>query len=114
MFDVALATGLRLGELRALRWCDVDFERSLIRVEQAYSRATLKRPKTDAGIRSVPLFASAEAAMRELAARAFARGRFADNELVFATGRGTPLDGSNFNSLVWSKTLQGHVRQGGV
>jgi integrase len=106
LFDVALATGLRLGELRALRWRDVDFERSLIRVEQAYSRSTLKRPKTDAGVRSVPLFPSAEAAMRELAARAFTRGRFADDQLVFATGRVTPLDGSNFNHLVWSKALQ--------
>ncbi|MGH3015110.1 MAG: tyrosine-type recombinase/integrase, partial [Gaiellaceae bacterium] len=65
LFDVALATGLRLGELRGLRWGDVDFERSVIRVGQAYSRRTLKRPKTDAGNRSVPLFASAEAAMRE-------------------------------------------------
>jgi integrase len=106
LFDVALGSGLRLGELRALRWCDVDFERSLIRVEQAYSRSTLKRPKTDAGLRSVPLFPSAEGAMRELAARAFARGRFADDQLVFATERGTPLDGSNFNHLVWSKALQ--------
>jgi integrase len=106
LFDVALATGLRLGELRALRWGDVDFERTLIRVQQAYSRRTLKRPKTEAGNRSVPLFASAEAAMRELAARAFARDRFADDQLVFATERGTQLDGSNFNHKVWSKALQ--------
>ena len=106
LFDVALATGLRLGELRGLRWGDVDFERSVIRVQQAYSRRTLKRPKTGAGIRSVPLFPSAEAAMRELAARAFARGRFADDQLVFATERGTPFDGSNFNHGVWSKALQ--------
>jgi integrase len=106
LFDVALATGLRLGELRALHWGYVDFERSLIRVELAYSRRTLKRPKTDAGIRSVPLFPSAETAMRELAARAFARGRFADDQLVFPTERGTPLDGSNFNHAVWSKAQQ--------
>jgi integrase len=106
LFDVALATGLRLGELRGLRWNDVDFERSMIRVRQAYSRRTLKRPKTDAGTRSVPLFPSAEAAMRELAARAFTRGRFADEQLVFPTERGTPLDGSNFNHAVWTKALQ--------
>lgn len=106
LFDVALATGLRLGELRALRWCDVDFERSLIRVELAYSGRTLKRPKTDAGIRPIPLFPSAEAALREVAARAFARGRFADDQLVFPTERGTPLDGSNFNHAVWSRALR--------
>jgi integrase len=36
LFDVALGTGLRLGELRALAWRHVDLERRLIRVEQAY------------------------------------------------------------------------------
>jgi hypothetical protein len=28
----------------------------LIRVERAYSRAELKRPKTKAGVRAVPMF----------------------------------------------------------
>ena len=50
LFDVALGTGLRLGELRALRWGDVDRERRLIRVERAYSRQQLRRPKTDSGV----------------------------------------------------------------
>ena len=76
-FDVALGTGLRLGELRALRWGDVDRDRRVIRVERAFSRRELKRPKTDAGIRSVPLFASVDEALRELAARAVERGRYA-------------------------------------
>lgn len=54
----------------------------------------------------VPLFPSAEAELLQLAARAFAPGRFADDQLVFPTERGTPLDGSNFNHAVWSKALQ--------
>jgi integrase len=58
LYDVALGTGLRLGELRALRWCDVDRARHLLRVEQAYSRNDLKRPKSEAGIRSIPKGAS--------------------------------------------------------
>ncbi|HYM64122.1 MAG TPA: site-specific integrase [Gaiellaceae bacterium] len=79
LFDVALGTGLRLGELRALRWNDVDRERRLIRVERAYSRQELRRPKTESGVRSVPLFPSVEAAF------------YAPEELVFASMRGTPL-----------------------
>ncbi len=106
LFDVALGTGLRLGELRALRWRDVERERRLIRVERAYSRQELRRPKTESGIRSVPLFASVEAAFRELAARAVERGRYAPVELVFASMRGTPLQPSNFRQRVWDTALR--------
>jgi integrase len=86
-FDVALGTGLRLGELRALRWSDVDRERRLIRIERAYSRKHLRRPKTESGIRSVPLFPSVNTALREVAARAVERGRYAPDELVFGSMR---------------------------
>ncbi len=106
LFDVALATGLRFGELRALTWVDVDRERRLIRVERAYSRQELKRPKTDAGVRAVPLFPTAAAALEALAARALTRGRDAPNELIFGTARGTPLQPSNFNRRVWQPALR--------
>ncbi|MDQ3858467.1 MAG: site-specific integrase [Actinomycetota bacterium] len=106
LFDVALGTGLRLGELRALRWRDVEREHRLIRVERAYSRQQLRRPKTDSGIRSVPLFPSVDAAFRELAARAVERGRYAPDELVFGSIRGTPLQPSNFRQRVWDPALQ--------
>jgi integrase len=106
LFDIALGTGLRLGELRALRFGNVDRDRRLIRVERAYSRQVLQRPKTDAGIRSVPLFPSVDAAVRALAARALERGRYAPEELVFASMRGTPLQPSNFRQRVWNPALR--------
>jgi len=106
LFDVALGTGLRLGELRALRWRDVDRERRLIRVERAYSRQELRRPKTESGVRSVPLFPSVDAAFGELAARAVERGRYAPDELVFGSMRGTPLQPSNFRQRVWDPALR--------
>jgi integrase len=95
LFDVALGTGVRLGELRALRWCDVDRDRRLIRVERAYSRQQLRKPKTESGVRSVPL-----------AARDVERGRYAPEELVFGSMRGTPLQPSNFRQRVWDPALR--------
>src|SRR5207237_1921166 len=85
LYDVALGTGLRLGELRALRWQDIDRARRLLRVEQAYSRNQLKRPKSEAGIRSIPLFPSVQTALDALAARAVERGTYAPAPLTLQT-----------------------------
>ncbi|HEY6030046.1 MAG TPA: site-specific integrase [Gaiellaceae bacterium] len=105
VFDVALGTGLRLGELRALRWRDVDRERRLVRIERAYSLRELRRPKSESGVRAVPLFPSVDAALREVAARAVSRGRYAPDELVFASARGTPLEPSNLRQRAWLPAL---------
>jgi integrase len=48
--------GLRLGEIRALTWTDVDFEASTITVRRSLlPDGTPKAPKTDAGVRAVPM-----------------------------------------------------------
>ncbi len=75
------------------------------RVERAYSRQDVRRPKTESGIRFVPLFPSVDAALRELAARAVERGRYAPGELVFASMRGTPLQPSNFRERIRKPAL---------
>ena len=55
----ALLTGLRKGELLALTWEDIDFERKVISVNKSCGHSSgkpyLKKPKTDTGVRLVPL-----------------------------------------------------------
>jgi integrase len=48
---------LRLGEVRALRWCDVDFDTDTISVSRSLlTDGTAKATKSEAGTRTVALF----------------------------------------------------------
>ena len=55
----ALTTGMRKGEILALEWKDIDFVHKTITVDKSWisinNRPTVKAPKTEAGIRVVPL-----------------------------------------------------------
>jgi integrase len=56
VWATALYAGLRRGEIRGLRWCDVDFDPALIRVEQSWDdKVGPVAPKSRAGRRRVPL-----------------------------------------------------------
>ena len=52
-----LYCGLRPGEIAALRWSDVDMEHAILHVKEAKESgsARMKAPKTEAGIRDVPI-----------------------------------------------------------
>ena len=68
IFRTAIGCGLRMGELRALRWRDVDFGRRLIHVRWAYARERLDRPKS-ACVRSVPMADQVAVALDALSRR---------------------------------------------
>ncbi len=56
LLTVAVFTGLRSSELRALRWADVDFDKRTIRVAQrADAYSDIGMPKSEAGQRTVPV-----------------------------------------------------------
>ena len=54
MYVTAAFTGLRMGELRALRWSDVDFAKRLVHVRRSYTGAAFGAPKSQR-VRSVPM-----------------------------------------------------------
>ncbi len=55
VYLTAAMTGLRQGELIALRWMDVDWQSSRIRVRRNYTRSQFGTPKSRRSSRSVPM-----------------------------------------------------------
>ena len=90
IFLTAAFTGLRRGELIALRWRDVDFERSAIRVAGSFSDGQLTTPKSGHG-RVVPMVPEVATVLAKLSQR---DESVADDDLVFPGEHGTYLDGS--------------------
>jgi integrase len=86
----AALTGLRRGELLALRWRDVDFAGSTIRVRASYAAGHLTTPKSGK-VRSVPMAPDASKALARLGQREHWIG---DDDLVFVGETGGYLDGS--------------------
>lgn len=104
LFFVALTLGLRSGELRGLRWIDVDLNAGQLQVQQSIQRieGTLqaKPPKTEKSRRRLPLPAVTCEALRQHRERQelereFAGGDWRDHGLVFTTRIGTPIDAAN-------------------
>jgi integrase len=90
LFTVAAFTELRLGELRALRWGDVDFSKRLVHVRRSYTHGHAG-PSKSGTVRSVPLIDHAAVPLDRLSRRERFTG---SDDLVFATAIGTPLDDS--------------------
>ena len=104
-FIMAVATACRPGELAALRWSDVDFDKSLVRIVRAMTKGedgktVFDEPKTDRGRRAIPIPQAAVEALRahrqrQRMERVKADGPWAHPELVFTRMNGEPLDLAN-------------------
>ena len=54
LFVTAALTGLRMGELRALRWVDIDFAQRAVHVRRSFSHGRMDTPKSGTA-RSLPM-----------------------------------------------------------
>ena len=114
IFEVALSTGMRKGELLALEWSDIDFNNrmiqvtgTLIRVNSRYVKGT---PKSKTSRRDIPMLDNVYAILR--------RRRRELLELKVKLGdKWTPLDGldnlvftNEFGSVVTLNTMQYYMR----
>jgi integrase len=91
LFEVLAVSGLRIGELLALRWRDVDFGRRRLLIRRRWYRGTFAAPKSKYGRRDVPL--TETMTQRLWQRRKEARG--SDDALVFPSAVGTPFGDAN-------------------
>jgi integrase len=90
IFLTAAFTGLRRGELVALRWRDVDFAGSVVRVRSSYVNGVLTSPKSGK-VRSVPMAPDVAEALAKLGQR---QDFTSDDDLVFVGEWGSYVDPS--------------------
>ncbi|MCW2961747.1 MAG: hypothetical protein JWM90_2134 [Thermoleophilia bacterium] len=92
IIELLATTGLRIGELIALRWCDLDLDRGKLHVTRRLYRGTYDTPKSRYGVRTVPLTPDMRT---KLAAHRLSLRSSGDFETVFQTTTGTPMSQNN-------------------
>ncbi len=90
LFKTAAFTGLRLGELRALEWADVEFDKRLIHVRKGFTRWELGDTKSHK-VRSVPMIDQVMEVLEDLAERPM---WVTPEDLVFPSTTGFYFDDS--------------------
>jgi len=109
---LALFCGLRRGEILALKWGNIDLDRSVLRVRHSLEETRaggvrFKEPKSKAGRRDVTLPDVVVGVLRrhrieqlELRAK-LGLGRPSDDDLVFWQLNGQPIGPRHFSANVW-------------
>ena len=124
LWRLAVGTGMRLGEMLALRWQDVDFENTELRVRHGLVRApeglVLSEPKTTRSRRRIFLTESLISTLRaHRASQSEQRMKVGpiwnDCDFVFTTEIGTPVNPNSiarreFKPLLVEAGIERHVR----
>jgi len=99
---VRFFTGMRTGEINGLRWKHVDLARGQILVRETYADGEVERnAKTESSLRDISMVPLVRDALeRRLAIRQ------TDDEYVFCTRDGHPIDAQNFTNRVWYPLLR--------
>jgi integrase len=89
----AVLTGMRIGEILALRWKNVDVDRGIIRVRESVYEGHNSTPKTQGAIRDIPFGPALAKALWNHRVRS----RTSDDSLVFPSCKGTYLRSGNLH-----------------
>src|SRR5215218_1124340 len=115
LYVMAVHTGMRQGELLALKWQDVDLENAVVSVRRTLTRSGGKvvfgEPKTKKSRRSIRLTPPAVEALRghlkrQLRDMEILGDRYQDQGLVFTTNTGAPINPSNLRQRSFASLLK--------
>mgnify|MGYP000892148963 CR=1 FL=1 len=104
--NLALALGLRRGELLGLKWEDIDLENGFIHIKRNLVRANrkliLKEPKSETSIRTLKLSNTLirilkDYRKKQLELKMLLRNEYQDNDLVFCRDDGQLLNPTTFS-----------------
>jgi integrase len=109
LYLTAACSGLRQGELIALRWRDIDWSAGLIRVRRSYTRGHFGTPKSRRSNRAVPM---ADPIAQPLARLLHASEYRGDDDLVFGhPATGAPYDPSRMRKRFYDALAGAGVRR---
>lgn len=97
----AVLTGMRIGEILALKWIRLDFLRGNIEVSETFSNGQFGTPKTRSSRRVIPMSSVLREAL-ELHRRGSAHT--APEDPLFCTNKGTPLSPKNLYNRALAPT----------
>jgi integrase len=115
LYVLAVHTGMRQGELLALRWQDVDMENTVVSVRRTLTRSggrvAFGEPKTKKSRRSIRLTPQAVEALRshlkrQLRDMEILGDRYRDQGLIFTTDTGAPINPSNLRQRSFASLLK--------
>lgn len=92
-------SGLRVSEALGLQWQDINLARGSCRIRRSRRGHLVEPCKTRRSKREIPLAAAAKAALGRLP-------RLANDDWVFLSVQGKPIQESNFCRRVWHPTLK--------
>jgi integrase len=94
MVILAVLTGLRVGELLALRWKMIDLTAGTIRVSESVFHGQVQLPKSERSVRTIPIGPQTRALLEEHRTK-IAAARWSEEGLVFPNQLGGPYRDSN-------------------